>query len=50
MDFKYTTSLTVFLFIIAIALPGFSGSSRGNADVCDQEIIDQIKKGGVNQR
>jgi outer membrane protein assembly factor BamE (lipoprotein component of BamABCDE complex) len=45
MNFKYTTSLTVFLFIIAIALPGFSGSSRGNADVCDPEIIGQIKKG-----
>lgn len=45
MNFKYTTSLTVFLFIIAIALPGFSGSSRGNADVCDPKIIGQIKKG-----
>jgi outer membrane protein assembly factor BamE (lipoprotein component of BamABCDE complex) len=45
MNFKYTTSLTVFLFIIAIALPGFSGSSRGNADVCDPKIIGQIKQG-----
>ena len=45
MNFKYTTGLTVFLFIIAIALPGFSGSSRGNADVCDPKIIDQIKQG-----
>ena len=45
MNFKYTTSLTVFLFIIAIALPGFGGSSRGNADVCDPKIIGQIKNG-----
>ena len=30
---------------MAIAMPGFSGSSRGNANVCDPEIIGQIKKG-----
>ena len=45
MNFKYTISLTVFLFMIAIALPGFSGSTRGNSDVCDPEIIGQIKQG-----
>jgi len=45
MNFKYTTSLTVFLFMIAIALPGFCGSTRGSADVCDPEIIGQIKQG-----
>jgi len=31
--------------MIAIALPGFSGSTRGSADVCDPEVIGQIKQG-----
>ena len=45
MNFKYTTCLTVCLFVIAIALPGFSGSIRGNDDVCDSGIIGQIQQG-----
>ena len=45
MKFKYTICLSVCLLMMAIAVPGFSGSSRGNADVCDPEIIGQIKKG-----
>ena len=45
MKFKYTVCLSVCLLMMAIALPVFSGSSRGNADVCDPEIIGQIKKG-----
>ena len=45
MKFKYTTCLSVCLLMMAIAMPGFSGSSRGNADVCDPEIIGQIKQG-----
>ena len=45
MNFKYTSSLTAFLFMMAIALPGFSGSTRGSADICDPEIIGQIKQG-----
>ena len=50
MKFKYTVCLSVCLLMMAIALAVFSGSSRGNADVCDPEIIGQIKKGGVDQR
>ena len=45
MNFKFTTCLTVFLFMISIALPAFSGSARGNKNICDPEIIGQIKKG-----
>ena len=45
MKFKYTICISVCLLMMAIATPGFSGSSRGNADVCDPEIIGQIKKG-----
>ena len=45
MNFKYTTCLSVCLFMLAIALPGFSGSTRGNSDVCDPEIIGQIQQG-----
>ena len=45
MKFKYIICLSVCLLMMAIAMPGFSGSSRGNADVCDPEIIGQIKKG-----
>ena len=45
MKFKHTICISVCLLLMAIALPGFSGSSRGNADVCDPDIIGQIKKG-----
>ncbi len=45
MDSKYTTALTVCLFIMAMALPGLAGSARGNKDVCDPQIIDQIQQG-----
>lgn len=45
MKLKYTIALLVCLLLMAIALPGFSGSSRGNADVCDPKIIGQIKEG-----
>lgn len=42
---KYIIYLTVCLFMISIALPVFSGSTRGNDDICDPEIIGQIKQG-----
>ena len=45
MNSNYTTSLTVCLFIISIALPAFSGSTRGNDNICDPEVIGQIKQG-----
>ena len=45
MRFKYTICISVCLLMMAIAMPGFSGSSQGNTDVCDPEIIGQIKKG-----
>ena len=45
MNFKYTICLSVCLLMMAVALPGFSGSSRGNADLCDSDIIGQIQKG-----
>ena len=45
MKFKYTICISVCLLMMAIAMSGFSGSSRGNTDVCDPEIISQIKKG-----
>ena len=45
MKFNYTICISVCLLIMAIAMPGFSSSSRGNADVCDPEVIGQIKKG-----
>ena len=45
MKFKYTICISVCLLMMAIAIPGFGGSSRGKVDVCDPEIIGQIKKG-----
>jgi outer membrane protein assembly factor BamE (lipoprotein component of BamABCDE complex) len=45
MNFKYTTWLSVCLFMQAIALPGFSGSTGDNIDVCDPKIIAQIQQG-----
>ena len=45
MKFKYATCLSFCLLMMAISLPGFSGSSQGNADVCDPEIIGRIKQG-----
>jgi outer membrane protein assembly factor BamE (lipoprotein component of BamABCDE complex) len=45
MKFKYATCLLFCLLMMAISLPGFSGSSKGNADVCDPEIIGRIKQG-----
>ncbi len=45
MHFKYTTCLSVCLFMLAIAWPGFGGSTRGSVDVCDPEIIGQIQQG-----
>jgi outer membrane protein assembly factor BamE (lipoprotein component of BamABCDE complex) len=45
MNFKYTICLSVSLLMMAVALPGFSGSSRGNADLCDSGIIGQIQQG-----
>ena len=45
MNVKFTTCLAVCLFMISIALPAFSGSTRGNNNICDPEIIGQIKQG-----
>ena len=45
MKFKYATGLSFCLLMMAISLPGFSGSTQGNADVCDPEIIGRIKQG-----
>ena len=45
MHFKYTTCLSVCLLMLAIAWPGFAGSTRGSIDVCDPEIIGQIQQG-----
>ena len=45
MNIKYTICLTVCLFMIAIASPAFSGSTRGNDNICDPEVIAQIKQG-----
>ena len=45
MNSKYTTCLSVCLFMIAIAAPGFSSSIRGNDDICDPNIIGQIQQG-----
>lgn len=45
MNYKYTTALTVCLFILANALTALAGSTSGNSNVCDPEIINQIQKG-----
>lgn len=45
MKFNYTTCLTVCCFVIFTALPAFSGSTRGNDNICDPEIVSQIKQG-----
>ncbi len=45
MNLKYITALTVCLFLPAMALPVFAGSTRGNSDVCDPEIIGKIQQG-----
>ena len=45
MNGKYTTALMVCLFILAITITAFSGSTRGNSAVCDPKIIGQIQKG-----
>ena len=45
MNINYTICLVVCLFTIAIAPPAFSGSTRGNDNVCDPEVIAQIKQG-----
>ena len=45
MKFKYATGLSFCLLMMAISLPGFSGSTQGNADVCDPEIIGRITQG-----
>ncbi len=45
MHAKYITSLMLCLFMLAVALPAFSGSSRGKGNVCDTGVIGQIQKG-----
>lgn len=45
MKLKYMTAVTICLLILSMALTGFGGSTRGNSDVCDPEIIAQIQQG-----
>ena len=45
MKKQYITALAVCLFLIVTAAPGFGGSTRGNSDVCDPEMIGRIQQG-----
>ncbi len=45
MKIHYMTASIVCLFMLAMVLPGYAGSTRGNRDVCDPKIIGQIQQG-----
>ncbi len=49
MNAKYIGCLMLFLFLLAVALPAFSSSSRANVDVCDPKIVGQIQQGKSSQ-
>lgn len=45
MKLHHITAQVVCLFILAVALSGFAGSTRGNKEVCDPKVIAQIQQG-----